>query len=59
MTENEGLELRPTEAPQPDPGNSDPEAFTAELSDEEVLEAQQRVEEVISTLNIQDGGTDQ
>jgi len=42
------MTLEPT--PAPDPGNSEPEFFTEDLTDDEVLEANAAVEEAIQTL---------
>lgn len=39
-----------------DPGNSDPEEFTSDLTDEEILEANAVVEAVIQTLPTENEG---
>lgn len=42
----------PTETPEPDPGNSDPEAFTEDLTDDEILEANQAVETAMKDYGV-------
>ena len=55
MTDNEGLELQSTDA-LPDPGNSDPEVFTEDLTADETREANEAVEAAIQTLPVSNEG---
>lgn len=49
--------LNPLGVPvSPDPGNTEPEAWTAELSDDELLDVMKRIEDQIApTLDTEDG----
>ncbi len=57
---NMGLDSKPPfQVPVPenrDPGNTDPEFLTEDLSGEETLEANKCVEEAIQTLPVSNGG---